>query len=142
MNHAYYVFWMAQQAWFAMSFHRQINITSALFAAVAVTVVFNFPFRRSRFQRRHMLVFAPLIVTLLILVWGSIMCHDDYQTSAPAWPYHILNALLVVQMLTGIGSVWAMKGYRWFALAVVSLEGWFGYWCTFIAAMSVTGDWL
>jgi FlaA1/EpsC-like NDP-sugar epimerase len=142
MEHALYVVWMAKQAWPFMFDNRQINITTALFAAVAVAVVFNFPFRRSRFQRRHMLVFAPLIVTILILVWGSIMRHDDYQTLAPTWPYYTLNSLLAAQMLIGIGSVWAMKGYRWFALAVVLLEAWFGWWCTFIAAMSVTGDWL
>jgi len=113
-------------------------VTVSLIAAVAVAGFCN----RSRFQRWHLLIFAPLFVTFLIVVWGSIMKHDDSQGLASSWPGLVIYALLVIQLLTSIGVVFAMKGHRWFATFVVLLELWIGLACAFVSGMSVTGDWL
>ena len=140
MNLILYVFWLAAMAWSMLLYYWPVTI--ALIVAVVVTSIFNFPFFRSRFQSRHLLVFAPLIVTLLILVWGSVMHHDDSQSFAAAWPDRIVTALLVIQILIGIGVVSIMKGYRWFSLTAVLLEQWIGLACAVTAGISVTGDWL
>jgi hypothetical protein len=140
MNLVFQIAWLAMMAGSMLRYYWPV--TFALIAAVTGVSFLNFPFLRCRFQRRHLLVFAPLCVTLAILVWGSTMRHDDSQTLAPAWPGHVVTALLVIQLWAGIGVVFAMKGYRWFSTFVVLLEQWVGLACAFTAGMSVTGDWL
>ena len=140
MSAILYVFWLAAMAWSMLLYYWVVSM--ALGVALLVASALKFPFLRSRFESRHLLVFLPLVVTLLILVWGSIMRHEDSQRLAPAWPGHVITALLVIQILTGIGVVWLLKGYRWFSLAAVLLEQWVGLACAFTAGMSVTGDWL
>lgn len=139
MNHIVTVFWLAEESWGTL-WHFW-PITLPLVAAVGVAAFFNFPFTRSRFRPRHLLMFLPLAVSLLILVWGSIM-RADQQSLAPDWPRHVIMGLLITQFLAGIGVVCALKGYRWFSAAAVLLQQWFGAACAFVAGMSVTGDWL
>ncbi len=89
------------------------------------------------------MIFSPLAVTLLILLWGAVMEHPGTsQSLAPTWPSYVVLALLIVQALVSIWVVWAMKGYRWFSAFTVALEQWFALACAFVAGMSVTGDWL
>jgi len=51
-------------------------------------------------------------------------------------------ALLIVQLLVSIWVICALQGYRWFSAFTVALEQWFGLASAFVAAASVTGDWL
>jgi drug/metabolite transporter (DMT)-like permease len=140
MNHIACFFWLAEESWSALRYYWPITL--ALVAAVVVTSIFNFPFARSRFHHRYLLVLLPLGVSLLILVWGSLMRNSGQHSVAPTWPSHVILGLLVAQFLTGIGVVCALKGYRWFSAAVVLLEQWVGVAFAFVAGMSVTGDWL
>jgi hypothetical protein len=140
MNLVLHVVWLANMAWSMLLYYWPLTV--ALIAGVVVASVFNFPFLRSRFRRGHLLVFAPLGITFLILIWGSVMRHNDSQSVAPVWPGYIVTALLVLQVLAAVGVVLAMKGYRWFTVSAVLLEQWVGLACAFTAGMSVTGDWL
>ena len=88
------------------------------------------------------MVFVPLAVAFLILLWGSVMRHTDEHSLAPSWPSRVVTGLLIAQLLTAIGVVYIMEGYRKFAAFAVLLEQWIGLAIGFVAAMSVTGDWL
>jgi hypothetical protein len=138
MNHIIYIFWLAEEPWSAIRYYWPVTL--ALVAAVVVASIFNFPFLRSRFRRRHLLVFLPLGVSLLVLVWGSLMRHTDQHSLAPDWPSRVVEGLLIAQLLTEIGVVYVLKGYRWFSAAAVLLEQWVGVAFAFVAGMSVTGD--
>ena len=140
MNHIINVFWLAEEAWGLLCHFWPVTL--AIVATVVVTSVFNFPFLRSRFRRRHLLVFLPLGVSLLILVWGSLMRHTGQQGPAPDWVSRVIDGLLVAQLVSAIGVVCVLKGYRWFAAAAVLLEQWVGVAFASVAGMSVTGDWL
>lgn len=140
MNHITDILWLAEESWGALCYFWPVTL--ALLAAVVMAAIFNFPFVRLRFRRRHLLVFLPLSVSLLILAWGSVMCHDDQKSLAPDWPLYAIYGLLIAQFLTGIGVVCALKGYRWFSAAVVLLEQWVSVVFAIVAGMSVTGDWL
>lgn len=140
MNYVTYTFWLAVQSWSALRYYWPITL--ALVVALVAVSTFNFPFSRSRFRRQHLLVFVPLGVSLLILIWGSVMRHSDQQSLAPVWPSRVVFGLLIAQLLAATGVVCAMKGYRWFSAAAVLFEQWVGAAFAFVAGMSVTGDWL
>jgi hypothetical protein len=140
MNHIITVFGLAKHSWNALCHFWPVTL--ALVAAVVVASVFNFPFLRSRFRRRHLLVFLPLGVSLLILVWGSLMRHTNQQSPAPDWVSRVIVGLLLAQLVSAVEVVCLLKGYRWFSTAAVLLEQWVGAAFAFVAGMSVTGDWL
>jgi hypothetical protein len=120
-------------------------VTLALAVGFVLMLALRSPFvgLGSQLRRRHLLVLSPLAVTLLILTWGAVMQHPgNAQTLAPKWLSYVVLALLIVQLLVSIWVVWAVKGYRWFSAFTVALELWFGLACSFVAGMSVTGDWL
>ena len=118
-------------------------VTLPLVIGFCVVNFLNSPFRNSPFTKNHLLVFVPLIIPLLILLWAIIMHHPIHsQGLAPAWPTYVVFALLIIQLIVSIGIIYLMKGYRWFSIFAALLEFWFGLICGFIAGMSVTGDWL
>jgi hypothetical protein len=143
MGRLQYTVWLAEQAMGTLFYFWPVTL--ALVAGFVRTLGVRSPFlgSRSQFRRRHLVVLAPLAVTLLILVWGAAMEYPTTsQALAPNWPRYVVLALLIFQLLVGIWVVWAMKGYRWFSAFTVALEQWFGLACAFVAGMSVTGDWL
>ena len=133
--------WLAEQAFSVLLYFWPVTVV--LVAGVVATLALKFPLLRSQFCSRYLLIFSPLAVTLLTLLWGALMHHPSTsQTPAPSWPSYVVLALLTVQILISIWVVWLMKGYRWFSAFTVMLEQWFGLACAFVAGMSVTGDWL
>ena len=141
MGRIQYTAWLAEQAFSALRYYWPVTVV--LMAGVVTTLALKFPLLNSQFRSRHLLIFSPLAVTLLILLWGSVMEYSNSsQSLAPAWPSCVVLALLIVQALVSIWVVWAMKGYRWFSAFTVALEQWFALACAFVAGMSVTGDWL
>jgi hypothetical protein len=143
MQYLQYLIWLAEQAMSALFYFWPVTL--ALVIPFIITLALKSPFMGSepKFCRRHLSVFLPLAVTLLILVWGTVMEHpSDSQSLAPSWPSYVVDALLIIQLLVSIWVVWFMKGYRWFSVFTVVLEQWFALACAFVAGMSVTGDWL
>ena len=138
MERIQYTAWLAEQAFSALRYYWPVTV--ALLAGIVATVALKSPLQ---FRPRHLLIFSPLAVTLLILIWGAVMEHPiTSQNVAPSWPSYVVFALLIVQVLVSIWVIWAMKGYRWFSAFTVALEQWFGLVSAFVAASSVTGDWL
>jgi hypothetical protein len=136
MRYLEYPLWLAEQAISALLYFWPVTLVLAVAFAIALALKSPFTISGS-FRRRHLSVFLPLLVTLLILIWGTVM-HDS-QTS---WPDYIVDALVITQFSVGIWVIWFMKGYRWFSVFAVALQQWLGLACAFVAGMSVTGDWL
>ncbi|MCX6960248.1 MAG: hypothetical protein NTW91_08225 [Verrucomicrobia bacterium] len=141
MGRIQYIAWLGGQAFSALLYYWPVTIV--LVAGAVITLALKLPLLRSQFCSRHLLIFSPLAVTLLILLWGALMEHPSCsQRLASSWPSYVVLALLIVQLVISIWVVWFMKGYRWFSAFTVALEQWFAVACSFVAAMSVTGDWL
>ena len=117
-------------------------VTLGFFGGVALAIFFNNPFRKSRFRRQHWLVFAPLGVTLSIVVWGALMNRESSQLASADWPENVILGLFFLQLALAVGVVCMLRGYRWFALAAVLFEQWISTACTFVASMAVSGDWI
>ena len=140
MGRIRYIAWLGEQAFSALLYYWPV--TAVLVAGAIITLAVKLPLR-SQFRPRHLLIFSPLAVTLLILLWDALMENPGgSQTLARSWPSYVVLALLIVQLAVSIWVVWFMKGYRWFSAFTVALEQWFGVACSFVATMSVTGDWL
>lgn len=143
MQYLEYPLWLAAQAMSALLYFWPFTL--ALTIPFVVTLMLKSPFMgiENKVCRHHLSVFLPLAVTLLILVWGTVMkCPDDSQSLAPNWPSYVITALLIIQLIIGIWVIWFMKGYRLFSTFTVALELWFTLACAFVAGMSVTDDWL
>lgn len=138
-----YPLWLVQQALSTLSYFWPITLV--LVVPFVITLALKSPFfgSKARFCPRHLAVFLPMAVTVLILVWGTVMKHPtDSQSFGPGWPSHIILGLFTIQIIVSIGVVRFMKGYRLFSTFTVLLELWFALACAFIADMSVTGNWL
>jgi hypothetical protein len=143
MQYLEYPLWLAEQAFSALCYFWPVTLALLIPFVIALALKSPFVGPRSKFSRRHLLVFLPMTVTLLILVLGAVMEHPgDSPNLAPNWPGYVVQALFFAQMATSIWVVWQMKGYRLFSIFTVMLELWLALACTFIAGMSVTGDWL
>lgn len=141
MGRLSYTAWLAGQALSVLFYYWPVTLV--LVIGLVVALARKSPPLGAQFRLRHLFVLTPLIVTLLILLWGMVMEHpSNSQTLAPSWPSYVVLALLVGQVLVSIWVVWAMKGYRWVTAFMVALEQWFGLACAFVATMSVSGDWL
>lgn len=134
---------LAEQAFSVLYYYWPVTLVLVILFIIALTFKSPFVGSRTRFCRRHLLVFLPLVLTLLIIVLGVVMEHpSDSPNLAPGWPSYVLLALLIIQLATSIWVIWLMKGYRLFSIFTVVLELWFALACAFITGMSVTGDWL
>lgn len=143
MTDLQYTFWLCGQAMSALFYFWPISLI--LVAGFVIALVVRSPFfgAGAKFCRRHLFIFSPLVVTMLILILGTVMAHPSTsQIQAPSWPDYLVDVLLFIQLVVSIWVVWLMKGYRWFSVFAVALQQWFGLACAFIAGMSVTGDWL
>jgi hypothetical protein len=67
MGRIQYTAWLAEQALSALLYFWPV--TTVLVAGVIFTLALRLPLLRSQFRLRHLLIFSPLVVTLLILVW-------------------------------------------------------------------------
>ena len=141
MAHFLYITWLARQAFSGLLYSWPISLI--LIAGLIVTAIIESPFLGSQFRRKHLLVFAPFLICLLILVWGDVMEHPSgSQSLGPAWAGYFTLGLFAFQCLIGIYTIYLMKGFRWISTFIILLQLWFGFWCAFVAAMSISGDWL
>ena len=96
-------------------------VTLILFLLIGIAGSYTFLSKPASLRVRHLLIFAPLLLSLLILVWGSLMGNNG-PNKAPSWPSNILVVLFWLHVLSAIGIVYIMKGLRWFTASVLLFE--------------------
>lgn len=95
-----------------------------------------------------MLQFVPFCVPFIVLALGTIYVCVNCSPSAlgqgirHAGALHALDAVLFAQLAAAVTLVWLAKGKRWTASIIQMLALWFSFWASFIAGMSIAGDWL
>ncbi len=135
-----YTLWLTKMAMSMLTYFWPITLIVVLGFLIGL---FQSIFISGWDKPRRLLALLPLALTLLIFMWGTAMRHPiQSPDTAPAWTTHVVIALLVAQLFVSIWAVWAMKGYRLFALFAVTLGQWVGLCAAFVSTMSVTGDWL
>jgi hypothetical protein len=116
-------------------------VTLILSLLIVAAAVYTFVFKRTGFRQRYVVVLSPLLLSLLVLVWGTLMAHGG-ATRGPAWVSNVVGILFLLHIPLAIGVFYFVRGVRLFGATVMLLELWFGWLCMFIAAMSVSNVWL
>ncbi len=90
------------------------------------------------------MILAPVFL-LTLGTWFE--CQDCSPSSVGRGARHtgaiaIANWLLPLQLVVASVLAWVSRGWRALAIAVQANILWWSFWATFIAGMSLTGDWL
>jgi hypothetical protein len=92
--------------------------------------------------------FVPFCAPLIILALGTIYVCESCSPSSlgqgvrHVWALHALDAVLFAQVAGALTLVWLARGRRWTASIIQALALWCTFWASFIAGMSIAGDWL
>ena len=98
--------------------------------------------------RSWLLHIAPLLVPVTILVLGALFRCENCSPSSlgqgvrHAWAGYTIDALLLVQLAATVLLIRAAKGARFVASALPAVNLWCTVWASFLAGMSISGDWL
>jgi hypothetical protein len=132
-------FWLSSQVSDGLFYFWPVTLVLSVLLFVAT--VHYFFFKRRQLRKRHALVLSPLALSLLVLIWGTIMAHQG-TTRGPEWASNVVGIVFLLHIPLAVAVIYLMRGIRLFATALVLFELWFGGVCTFIAAMSVSNVWL
>ncbi len=117
-------------------------ITFILLLFIGIACIYNFPFTPSQSRRRYLLVFSPLLLSLLMLIWGTVMAAHQPHRTVPSWPSYVVLSLFLLHIPLSILIVRRMEEIRFFGVSVLSFEIWLGFFCNMMAGMSVSNQWL
>src|SRR6266478_506767 len=131
----HYFFWLTSQVFEGLLYGWPVTLILLLLIGIAGG--YSFLFKGSRFRKAHLLMLTPLLLSLLVLAWGTIMAHHG-TTKGPAWSSNVLGALSLLHLPIALGIIYLMRGLRWFAASVLLFELWLAFFCNLIAAMSVS----
>ena len=125
--------WLIRQVFDGLRIFWPVTLVFVLLIVIAG--VHTFLLKHVRIRTRHLLVLSPTVLSLMVLVWGTLMKLYD----APGRSGSFSNVLLVLSLLhipLAIGIVYSMKDLRLFAATVVLFELWIACLCSFVAVMS------
>ncbi len=91
---------------------------------------------------------APLGIPVAVLAVGAVYACENCSPSALGqgvrhpWAGHVVDALLLLQL---VGAIWLVRlalGRRFISSVVQALQLWCAFWAAVLAGMSISGDWL
>ena len=135
----HYFFWLASQVLDLLLYFWPATLILLLLIGIAGG--YTFIFKHSQFRVRHLLLLSPILLSLALLVWGTVMAGHG-KPDASTWRSYVVLSLYLVQLPVAIVVLYLMKGVRWFAASVLLFGLWIGCACDFIVGMSVSNDWL
>jgi hypothetical protein len=110
------------------------RFTLILLLLIAIAGGRSFLYERVRFQKDYLLLLSPFLVTLLVLVWGTIMAHP--RMHRPEWSYYVLYLLSLLHLPLAVLLIYRMRDVRWFAASVLAFELWIGFCCVAMVLLS------
>ena len=142
MDTASYFLWLGEQTLSGVRYSWFVALTLA--AVLSVVVIINNPYKKRPVQLQAILVWAPFLLSVAILAVGAMFRHDYTQTpmKPSVWPEYTVIALFLAHLPIAGYFLYSMTKFRWFATTVSSLQIYLSFWASFVASMSVTGDWL
>jgi hypothetical protein len=122
-------------------------VTAALVCPLAIGL-FRYLQRSSRIPGGWLLHVTPLLVPVAILVVGTVYACENCSPSSlgqgvhHVWAGYVIDTLLLVQLAAAVWLIKAAKGARFVASALQVMNLWWTFWASFLAGMSISGDWL
>src|ERR1051325_10396761 len=135
--------WFVAQAFDGMAYFWPI--TFILFCLVCATATNYFQRENLRLSLRYLLIFSPLLFIIGALSLGVFLRFSYNETPGirpPSWPSNLMWGLFWVQIALAAFISYRLKEVRWLAINILGFEVWFAFWCSTLADMSVTDDWL
>ena len=142
-SHFLWLFWQAADgllyAW---------PITAALAGMLVIALI------RARQQSSRTirggwsLQITPLVVPIAILALGAVYACEGCspvslgQGVRHARAGHAVDALLLVQVIAGLCFIRLASGRRFLSFALQAIGLWCSFWASFLAGMSISGDWI
>jgi hypothetical protein len=141
MSKVEYFFMLCEHAFGFLIFFWPITIL--LIVALVMAGVFASPFRSESFQRNGLMILLPFLLSVFILLMGTIFRHDTSTgIKAPAWPSIVVVILLLGHIPAGIYLTHQFRGGRWFTFVISLLQMWFSLSAAFVSEMSVSAEWI
>src|SRR5258706_9867116 len=146
MDHWHYLTWLARQAMEGLTW--AWPVTMAILLLMAGSVV------SARGQLRHLLRLGtlwhlvPLVVPVIVLVLGTWFACEACSPSSLGqgrrhyWAMWAANGLLIGQVVAAGLLTWFAAPLRLLAASFQLLLAWCSLWASFLAGMSMSGDWL
>ncbi len=133
MDRINYIFWLAGQASGGLSYLWPISVILILFTVF--TLVLAIIKHREEFRLKAKFTPLPLAGTLLLLITGSVFEKNPSLSST------LYIGTGITLLLAGF-TIYKTKGIRAFSISTTTFILWFSFWCWFVSAMSITGDWM
>ena len=137
-------YWHASQAFEGLIYVWPVTLVLLLFIC-STAINYIWVEKKYRLSLRHIFIFSPLLVIIGTLSLGIFLRYSYIEnpgTRPPSMPHILVQILFWVQIPLAFFIGYKLKEIRWLAVAIITLEIWYALWCTFLADMSVTDDWL
>jgi hypothetical protein len=146
MNHWHYLTWLARQAIDGLAW--AWPVTTAILLLMFGAIVGARDRLRHLLRLRTVWQLVPLLVPVIVLVLGTWfaceMCSPSSlgQGRRHYWAMWAANGLLIVQLVAAGFLIRFAAPLRLLAASFQVLLAWCSLWASFLAGMSMSGDWL
>jgi hypothetical protein len=141
-----YFVWLFRQA--ADGLLYMWPVTAALACLLGIGLLRYLRQSSPRIAGGWLLHVTPLLVPVAMFVVGSVFACENCSPSSlgqgvrHVWAGYIIDALLLGQLAATVLLIRAAKGARFVASALQTVNLWCTFWASFVAGMSISGDWL
>jgi len=139
MNYIDRFFWLTEQAYDFSLLTRPIPWV--LLLLVALASILDFPFKPSSFRKSYLIVFAPLLFSLVMVALGAVFTSNAIPGTAPSTAAGLIWLLFVLHLLAIILILRKLRSFRCFTSSVLLFEGYVAIVCSIISSMSISNDW-
>jgi hypothetical protein len=110
-------------------------VTALLVLLIGCGLIWDVRTKHLRFGLRLLYLLLPAAGIPLILFAGDAFERQGHY-------YYLLDAGLGLGLLAGIIAVVRLRPAWLTSISVSLIWLWYAFWCSFIASMSISGDWL
>ncbi|PYU88217.1 MAG: hypothetical protein DMG08_26330 [Acidobacteria bacterium] len=141
-----YFLWLFRQA--ADGLLYMWPVTVALCCMLSVAVLRSRSKAKARPRGGWWLQLTPLGVPIAVLALGTVFACENCSPSSLGqgvrhiWAMHAVDVLLVIHLTGAVGLVMLAEGARLVSSALQAILLWCSFWASFLAGMSMSGDWL
>ena len=141
-----YFLWLFRQA--ADGLLYAWPITAGLLCLLSVAVLRSHHGPSFKVRGGWWLQLAPCCVAVVVLALGTVYACENCSPSSlgqgmrHVWAIHVVNALLLVQLVSAFGLIRLATGRRFVSSVLQAMQLWCTLWASFLAGMSMSGDWL
>jgi hypothetical protein len=134
--------WLTQQWGEAFLYPPFAIVTLILLIGVVASLVNQGQLGRSPIRDKSWLAFVLLLTPWLILLVGAV-----WRVPSPPTEVHSFGLPLLFALILGHGLAWVLlmiflPSSRLFVFCLFLFTSWLLWWAGFIAAMSISGDWV